>query len=76
MQDATERLDEIVDKVEALVADAEAKLVYLPGVGRVGVAGNLLKGVLEETLMRERQIARLAARPGGMDHSVPKGDRR
>ena len=72
MHDATERLNEIREQIEALAADAIAGRVYLPEVGRVQSAGLLVGSVIEG---RQRSCRRVPVGLGGMDRSVPAGDR-
>lgn len=72
MHDATARLEEIRELTEALAADALAGRVYLPEVGRVQSAGLLVGSIIEG---RRRSLRRVPATLGGMDRSVPAGDR-
>lgn len=72
MDDATDRLEMIREQIEALAVDAEKGRVYLPEVGRVKSAGLLVGSVIEG---RKRGDRRVPASMGGMDRSVPAGDR-
>ncbi|XXJ19979.1 hypothetical protein ACR42D_10620 [Desulfovibrio caledoniensis] len=76
MPDATTQLEEIKARIDMLVADAADPRtgVHLPEVGRVLVAGVLLDGVIKDTRKRDRRGSGSVPR-GGMDNSVPAGDR-
>lgn len=73
MNDATGRLEKIVDDIERLATAAEANAVRLPEIGRVLSAKLLLESVLVNTRRRERRSG--PAPRWGMDNSVPAGDR-
>ncbi|MGE4193058.1 MAG: hypothetical protein AB7E51_06695 [Pseudodesulfovibrio sp.] len=73
MQDVTARIEEAQEILGKLVDDAEAGLVRLPELPRVKIAGLLLEGILEGTRRRERRRGSIPR--GGLDNSVPAGDR-
>ncbi|MEZ7197049.1 hypothetical protein [Pseudodesulfovibrio karagichevae] len=73
MPDATTQLEEIKARIDALVRQAAEGELYLPEVGRVKIMGLMLDGVLMDTRKRDRRAG--AVPMGGMDNSVPAGDR-
>jgi hypothetical protein len=75
MRSGTERLEGIVEEIESLVSDAREGRVHLRNAGRIGCYGVVLRSILKAEEQASAAAAARAARPGGLDHSVPAGDR-
>lgn len=75
MTDATDRIQDIERQLAKLLKDARNGVVHLPEHGRIGLAHRFLEGVLDERIIKAQRVSAMVAGRGGMDHSVPAGDR-
>jgi len=73
--DVAARLERIELELCGLIEDVESGRAYLPEVGKVGVARLLVGGAMRSVRKRAERIADMAGQAGGMDHSLPAGDR-
>ena len=77
MRSATPEIKEIQGKIAVLLAREEARELYLPegSKGSLIASTLTLSSALSKCEDHDRTMAALAERSGGLDHSLPVGDR-
>lgn len=74
MMSVTDRLEIIANELDGLLEEHKSGTAQVPDAGRMVCVAVTLKAIVAEQRKRERRIA-LNMATGGMDHSIPMGDR-
>jgi hypothetical protein len=76
MQTFAERIAAVELELRDIVARARLAPEVVPGIGKLCMAHYFVRRVVEDRDRRAAQLAELARKNGGMDHSLPAEDRR
>ena len=75
MSDLIERIAAVEVELNAIVGEAKLAPEVFREIGRLSMAQFWVTRVLEEERQRVARLAAMSSQPGGMDYSLPVGDR-
>jgi hypothetical protein len=75
MQTLAERIAAVELELRDIVSQATHAPEVVPGIGKLGMAHYFVRRVVEEGDQRTARLTAMVRQDGGMDYSLPAGDR-